>query len=59
MFFTNQFKLEAAAMDGTRRRTLIDTHTHQVSGVVGMLLSSSSHISFMIFEQQVKVLKFS
>ncbi|VDD90121.1 unnamed protein product, partial [Enterobius vermicularis] len=34
MFFTNQFKLEAAAMDGTRRRTLIDTHTHQVSGVV-------------------------
>lgn len=46
-------------MDGTRRRTLIDTHTHQVSGVVGMLLSSSFHISFMIFEQQVKVLKFS
>lgn len=34
MFFSNQFKLETAAMDGTRRRTLIDTHTHQVSGVV-------------------------
>ncbi|KAM3721677.1 Low-density lipoprotein receptor-related protein [Dirofilaria immitis] len=34
MFFSNQFKLEGAAMDGTQRRTLIDTHTHQVSGVV-------------------------
>uniref|UniRef100_A0A914DKK6 EGF-like domain-containing protein n=1 Tax=Acrobeloides nanus TaxID=290746 RepID=A0A914DKK6_9BILA len=34
MFFSNQFKLEAAAMDGTRRRTLVETHTHQVSGVV-------------------------
>ncbi|GMT30087.1 hypothetical protein PFISCL1PPCAC_21384, partial [Pristionchus fissidentatus] len=34
MFFTNQFKLEACAMDGSRRRTLIDTHTHQVSGIV-------------------------
>ncbi|VDK47362.1 unnamed protein product [Anisakis simplex] len=34
MFFSNQFKLETAAMDGTRRRTLIDTHTHQVSGLV-------------------------
>ena len=33
MFFSNQFKLEAAAMDGTRRRVLVDTHTHQVSGV--------------------------
>uniref|UniRef100_A0A7E4V2M4 EGF-like domain-containing protein n=1 Tax=Panagrellus redivivus TaxID=6233 RepID=A0A7E4V2M4_PANRE len=33
MFFSNQFKLEAAAMDGTRRRVLINTHTHQVSGV--------------------------
>lgn len=35
MFFSNQFKLENAAMDGTGRRTLIDAHTHQVSGVVG------------------------
>uniref|UniRef100_A0AAF5Q0L6 EGF-like domain-containing protein n=13 Tax=Wuchereria bancrofti TaxID=6293 RepID=A0AAF5Q0L6_WUCBA len=34
MFFSNQFKLESAAMDGTRRRTLVDSHTHQVSGVV-------------------------
>ncbi|VBB33678.1 unnamed protein product, partial [Acanthocheilonema viteae] len=34
MFFSNQFKLEGAAMDGTQRYTLIDTHTHQVSGVV-------------------------
>uniref|UniRef100_A0AC35U3V2 EGF_CA domain-containing protein n=1 Tax=Rhabditophanes sp. KR3021 TaxID=114890 RepID=A0AC35U3V2_9BILA len=34
MFFTNQFKVEGCAMDGTRRRTLIDTHTHQVSGIV-------------------------
>uniref|UniRef100_A0A1I7WFR2 Low-density lipoprotein receptor-related protein 6 n=1 Tax=Heterorhabditis bacteriophora TaxID=37862 RepID=A0A1I7WFR2_HETBA len=34
MFFTNQFKLEGAAMDGTRRRVLINTHTHQVSGIV-------------------------
>uniref|UniRef100_A0A1I7SE82 EGF-like domain-containing protein n=1 Tax=Bursaphelenchus xylophilus TaxID=6326 RepID=A0A1I7SE82_BURXY len=34
MFFSNQFKLEACSMDGTRRRTLINTHTHQVSGVV-------------------------
>lgn len=35
MFFTNQFKLEKAAMDGTRRKTLINIHTHQVSGIVG------------------------
>lgn len=35
MFFSNQFKLEACSMDGTRRRTLLETHTHQVSGVVG------------------------
>lgn len=34
MFFSNQFKLETCAMDGTRRRTLVDSHTHQVSGVV-------------------------
>lgn len=34
MFFSNQYRLETAAMDGTRRRTLVDTHTHQVSGVV-------------------------
>jgi len=34
MFFSNQFKLEACSMDGTRRRTLLETHTHQVSGVV-------------------------
>ncbi|PIO68005.1 Low-density lipoprotein receptor repeat class B [Teladorsagia circumcincta] len=34
MFFTNQFKIEGAAMDGSRRRTLINTHTHQVSGIV-------------------------
>lgn len=34
MFFSNQHKLEACAMDGTRRRVLIDVHTHQVSGVV-------------------------
>uniref|UniRef100_A0A158P9R2 EGF-like domain-containing protein n=1 Tax=Angiostrongylus cantonensis TaxID=6313 RepID=A0A158P9R2_ANGCA len=34
MFFTNQFKVEGAAMDGSRRRTLINTHTHQVSGIV-------------------------
>jgi hypothetical protein len=35
MFFTNELKLEGAAMDGTRRRVLVDTHTHQVSGIVG------------------------
>ncbi|KAI6192728.1 EGF-like domain-containing protein [Aphelenchoides besseyi] len=34
MFFSNQFKLEACSMDGTNRRVLMDTHTHQVSGVV-------------------------
>ncbi|UMM10088.1 hypothetical protein L5515_000020 [Caenorhabditis briggsae] len=34
MFFTNQLKIEAAAMDGTNRRTLVNTHTHQVSGIV-------------------------
>lgn len=34
MFFTNQLKIEAAAMDGTNRRTLVSTHTHQVSGIV-------------------------
>lgn len=41
MFFSNQFKLEGAAMDGTERRTLIDTHTHQVSGVVGQFYCNS------------------
>lgn len=35
MFFTNELKLEGAAMDGTGRRVLVDTHTHQVSGIVG------------------------
>ena len=34
MFFSNQLKLEGAAMDGSHRRVLINTHTHQVSGVV-------------------------
>ena len=34
MFFSNQLKLEACNMDGTKRRVLIDSHTHQVSGVV-------------------------
>ncbi|CAJ0568186.1 unnamed protein product, partial [Mesorhabditis spiculigera] len=34
MFFTNQFNVEGAAMDGSRRRVLVKTHTHQVSGIV-------------------------
>lgn len=34
MFFSNQLNLEAAAMDGSNRRVLIKSHTHQVSGVV-------------------------
>ncbi|CAI4230259.1 unnamed protein product [Auanema sp. JU1783] len=34
MFFTNQYALEGAAMDGSKRRVLLNTHTHQVSGIV-------------------------
>ncbi|CAJ0930175.1 unnamed protein product, partial [Mesorhabditis belari] len=34
MFFTNQFNIEGCAMDGSRRRVLVSTHTHQVSGIV-------------------------
>lgn len=34
MFFTNQLALEGAAMDGSKRRVLVNTHTHQVSGLV-------------------------
>lgn len=38
MFFSNQLKLETCAMDGTRRRTLVETHTHQLSGLTGNFL---------------------
>uniref|UniRef100_A0A914GSI0 Low-density lipoprotein receptor-related protein n=1 Tax=Globodera rostochiensis TaxID=31243 RepID=A0A914GSI0_GLORO len=34
MFFSNQLRLETSHMDGTNRRVLIESHTHQVSGVV-------------------------
>uniref|UniRef100_A0A914L2L5 Low-density lipoprotein receptor-related protein n=2 Tax=Meloidogyne TaxID=189290 RepID=A0A914L2L5_MELIC len=34
MFFSNQLKLETCHMDGTSRRVIVETHTHQVSGVV-------------------------
>uniref|UniRef100_A0A0K0FI56 Low-density lipoprotein receptor-related protein (inferred by orthology to a C. elegans protein) n=1 Tax=Strongyloides venezuelensis TaxID=75913 RepID=A0A0K0FI56_STRVS len=34
LFFTNQHNVEGASMDGTNRRVLVSTHTHQVSGIV-------------------------